>query len=457
MNSQRAPAIWLLLVLLLGVTSACQSEDEPPPMMPLNQIEGGVVRVAVEARTITLDARAAPYTTLQLGEPVEIVGTDRKPLSVLDLKSGDLVRAEGTITGADTFRATRIAVLRAVVRSIPSPTPSIAPPVSPTASRTPLIPGAERTPLPGTLLIADHQNRRVLEIDNDKKIVWAFAATDADANVNLGAPTSVTWTPTGKSALVTASRQNTLAEIDYAARKIVWTFGTANTPGADARHLDVPRDAQRLRDGRTLVADIHNCRLAFIAPAQHIVEQIGKPGECRTERGAVFRPNSVAFVGNGRVLITELGSRRITEYNLQGKSVRGVNVPNGQYLASARLTASGNVLVAVYDKPGRVLEVDWNGQIVWDYFPLTDGERLDRPSLALELPNGNLAINDDYNHRIVIVNRVGKTVWQYGVTGVAGNAPGYLNTPMGFDFRTPLAAPPTGVTPTLARPRTPAP
>jgi hypothetical protein len=73
--------------------------------------------------------------------------------------------------------------------------------------------------------------------------------------------------------------------------------------------------------------------------------------------------------------------------------------------------------------------------MVWDYFTRNENEMLDRPSQVLELPNGNIAFTDDFNHRVVIVNRAGKIVWQYGVTGVAGKTSGYLNRPSGMDFR----------------------
>jgi hypothetical protein len=114
-------------------------------------------------------------------------------------------------------------------------------------------------------------------------------------------------------------------------------------------------------------------------------------------------------------------------------------------------------LVAAYEKPGRVIEVDWSGQIIWEYFPKAETERLDRPSIAIELPNGNIAFSDDYNDRVVVINRAGKILWQYGVTGVAGKAPGYLNTPNGIDFRAiPIpAATLTAVVPTPTRATTP--
>jgi hypothetical protein len=60
---------------------------------------------------------------------------------------------------------------------------------------------------------------------------------------------------------------------------------------------------------------------------------------------------------------------------------------------------------------------------------------LDHPSLAAQIAPGLIAINDDFRHRVVIVSvRTHRIVWQYGHTDIAGRAPGYLNTPDGFDL-----------------------
>ncbi|HLY33483.1 MAG TPA: hypothetical protein VKQ07_03020, partial [Jatrophihabitantaceae bacterium] len=60
---------------------------------------------------------------------------------------------------------------------------------------------------------------------------------------------------------------------------------------------------------------------------------------------------------------------------------------------------------------------------------------LDHPSLALPLPNGDFAVNDDFNHRVIVVDpRTDKIVWQYGFTGLPGIAPGYLYNPDGIDL-----------------------
>jgi hypothetical protein len=60
---------------------------------------------------------------------------------------------------------------------------------------------------------------------------------------------------------------------------------------------------------------------------------------------------------------------------------------------------------------------------------------LDHPSLAERLPGGLICVNDDYRHRVVVIDpATRRIVWQYGSTDRAGTAPGLLNTPDGFDL-----------------------
>jgi DNA-binding beta-propeller fold protein YncE len=264
--------------------------------------------------------------------------------------------------------------------------------------------------------------------------VWEFSAA-SHPDLKFAAPSHASFVLGFGSIIVTQSPNHQITEIDYATRQIVWTFGEWGAAGADSAHLNTPERARRLPDGRIVVADARNCRVAIISPASKVVAQIGKTGQCKNEAGLLAKPNGVTLLANGNLLITEATNRRVSEMDLQGKVVRAVTLPVVAYPSDARLTRAGNILIAAYEKPGRLIEVDWNAQIVWEYFPRAEAERLDRPSGALELPNGNIAFSDDYNDRVAIVNRAGKILWQYGVTGVAGKAPGYLNTPNGIDFR----------------------
>jgi hypothetical protein len=53
-------------------------------------------------------------------------------------------------------------------------------------------------------------------------------------------------------------------------------------------------------------------------------------------------------------------------------------------------------------------------------------------------------LNDDYNNRMVAIDPSdGAIVWQYGITGHAGTAPGMLDIPDGFDLLGPGGTTPT--------------
>jgi hypothetical protein len=83
---------------------------------------------------------------------------------------------------------------------------------------------------------------------------------------------------------------------------------------------------------------------------------------------------------------------------------------------------------------GRIIEITHDGAIAWDYAGAGDGG-VNRPSLAIELPNGNIMANDDLNHRVIVVDKATKrVVWQYGLTGRRGGGEGYLSIPDGLDI-----------------------
>jgi hypothetical protein len=60
-------------------------------------------------------------------------------------------------------------------------------------------------------------------------------------------------------------------------------------------------------------------------------------------------------------------------------------------------------------------------------------EEVERPYPSALAQRGFL-VKDDWNDRLVVIDpRTNQVVWQYGVTGVQGSAPGYLHKPDGVD------------------------
>jgi hypothetical protein len=82
----------------------------------------------------------------------------------------------------------------------------------------------------------------------------------------------------------------------------------------------------------------------------------------------------------------------------------------------------------------RVILVDRGGPRVWQYgqFGVTGfgPNQLNTPVQNTYLPNGNVLITDQGNERIIEVQRSNNAiVWQYGQNGVVGIGPNQLNNP----------------------------
>ena len=143
------------------------------------------------------------------------------------------------------------------------------------------------------------------------------------------------------------------------------------------------------------------------------------------------RPNGDTPLPDGGILITEITGSRVVRLAADGHVVFDIHVPV-HYPSDAQLDSAGNVIVADYNNPGAVVKVSPTGKLLWRYGPTSGAGRLDYPSLATPLPDGTISINDDFRHRIVIVDpATNRIVWQYGTTDRPGRGLNHLNVPDG--------------------------
>ena len=133
------------------------------------------------------------------------------------------------------------------------------------------------------------------------------------------------------------------------------------------------------------------------------------------------------------MLITEIVGSRVVRLDAAGKVVFDIHVP-AVYPSDAQLDAHGNVVVADYTNPGAVLSVSPQGILLWRYGPNSGPGRLDHPSLAVPRPDGTVVLNDDFRHRVLLIDPSTKRIlWQYGVTDVRGTGSNHLYIPDGLD------------------------
>jgi outer membrane protein assembly factor BamB len=189
-----------------------------------------------------------------------------------------------------------------------------------------------------------------------------------------------------------------------------------------------------LPNGSFTVADAANCRILFIR-AHKIVRSYGHAAVCRHEPPGYFgQVNGDTPVPGGGVMVSEIEGNWIDEIGPEGRLRWSLQAPVG-YPSDPQPLPGGRVLLADYTNPGHVLIINRRGAVLWR-FGLAEGRnRLSHPSLAMALPNGDVAVNDDYRHRVIVIDpRTSQIVWSYGHVDVPGTAPGYLNIPDGMDF-----------------------
>ena len=295
------------------------------------------------------------------------------------------------------------------------------------------------------LLVADRGNNRLLLMNDTMNLVWKYpsAKTPRDP-LHFYFPDDAFFADHGTAILSNQEQNETIVKIGYPSGKIIWSYGHPGQPGSAPGYLHEPDDAYLLKDGKIAVADAVNCRVLVINPNGTVAHQIGATGVCihhpATSMGS---PNGDTPLADGNLLISEINGSWVSEYTVKGKLVWTTQLPIS-YPSDPQQLGPDRYLIADYASPGQIVEFNRKGQILYRYHPASGSGMLDHPSLAEMLPSGVIMVNDDYNDRMVAIDPATKAiVWQYGVAGRPGTAPGRLNTPDGFDLLLPNGTTPT--------------
>jgi outer membrane protein assembly factor BamB len=305
-------------------------------------------------------------------------------------------------------------------------------------------PAASVRPFAGLLLIADRGNNRLIVVDADKQRSWIYPSSSKPAPPGgFYFPDDAFFADHGRSIITNQEENHTIVRIAFPSGALQWTYGHPKIAGSTAGFLNQPDDAFLLRDGTYVVADALNCRILHISATRQPLAQIGTTGNCvHDPPRSVGYPNGDTPLADGNLLVSEIHGSWISEYTLAGALVWTVHLPI-TYPSDPQQIGPDLYLVSDYATPGGIFEFTREGRIVWTYRP-TSGERmLDHPSLAERLPNGLIAVNDDYRHRVAFIDPTTETiVWQYGQTDRPGTGADQLNTPDGFDVLLPDASTP---------------
>ena len=296
------------------------------------------------------------------------------------------------------------------------------------------------------LLIADRGSDRLLLLDDRNRVVWRYPGPGRAApHGGFYFPDDAFFIHHGKAIISNQEDNDTIVEIAFPSGRIIFKYGHPRTPGTARGYLNTPDDTYLLRNGQMSVADAVNCRVLVLDPrTKRVVHQIGTPGRCLHDPpSALGSPNGDTPLQDGNLLVSEINGSWIDELTLSGRLVWSTHLAIG-YPSDPQQLGPDRYLVADYEHPGGIIEFNRRGRIVYRYQPSSGPGVLDHPSLVELLPSGVFMVNDDYNDRMVAIDPSTKAlVWQYGVTGHPGTAPGLLNTPDGFDLLAPDGTTPT--------------
>jgi outer membrane protein assembly factor BamB len=332
-----------------------------------------------------------------------------------------------------------IALLGALVQSRASSSPATTTTEKPKPDPNRVV--AHKGPLQGGLLIADRGNDRIILVDPHGRTLWRFpTARDRAKGIHLVYDDDTFVQPGGKALVTNEEDNGDILSIDIKTHRVTRLFGVpgpqAGTHGyaGPPNRLNWPDDAYVLPDGTMTVADAYRCRILFVRN-HRIVSQIGQTDVCAHDP-----PKTIGWVNGdtpmpgGGVLVSEINGSWIDAFSRTGKLLYDFQAPVS-YPSDPQPLSRGRILLADYAAPGSVLIVNRHGRVLWRYTVPSGWGELNHPSLAIMLPNGDIAVNDDYNDRVVIIDPKTKhIVWHYGHLLAPGRGKNYLNTPDGMDY-----------------------
>lgn len=274
----------------------------------------------------------------------------------------------------------------------------------------------EAAPPQRSFIAADSSKKRIAIVDEEGDTIWEDA---------IGPLHDLHVLPNGN--LLYQTSWTHVVEVHPDTRKIVWQYDAAKAAGNDGLRIEI-HAFQRLKDGKTMIAESGRSRIIEVDEEGNIVKQfklkVAEPHPHRDTRLA-------RKLDNGHYLVCHEGDSSVREYDEDGKVVWEYEVPLfgkeprgghgleafGNKCFSALRLANGNTLIGTGNGHS-VIEVTPRKKIVWSL------EQDDLPGIRLAwvttlqvLPSGNIVIGNCHagpdNPQLVEVTREKQVVWKF--------------------------------------------
>jgi len=185
-----------------------------------------------------------------------------------------------------------------------------------------------------------------------------------------------------------------------------------------------------------------------------IVWQYGQTGVAGNLFNQLNSPNSAELLANGHILIADENNNRVIEVTRDLDIVATFTAQGtlGAAAFASRLPFNHTLITDAGNN--RIVEVNSQDIVVWQYITNTEAgsDPAPAPSRGIRLRNGFTIISDQFNDRVIVVDRRGKIRETYGNLNVPGY--GLLNASQGLyaPYDAKVVKDYTGLTPVMRVP-----
>lgn len=325
----------------------------------------------------------------------------------------------------------------------------------------------------GNTLILDSGNRRVIEINQNKEIVWEYKTDEGKEEHKIFKPFKAYRLKNGKTLIIGETK---VVEVTYRTKRVDWVcsiedlvlesakdvtttiehirktkvvhgvtnpyakrtdgnnlFGSSSTKAEEFLQKKKAELAEKSVGRPSVItsagAKLSDLNFLMIDKVKNIIFQIDRKGEItwKLENVGLFKPVYIHDGFPNSIYVCDATQKTVVEFDCNNKEILWeFNDTSSSesllYPRSSVPTKNGTVLIT--DQLGnKVFEVNKsNKNVIWEY-------KGGIPYHSERLDNGNTLITDWGQHIVLEVNQNKEVVWSYGQTKTSGNAEGYLAYP----------------------------
>lgn len=310
------------------------------------------------------------------------------------------------------------------------------------------------------VLIVDTGNKRIIEVNSDKQVVWFFATS-----ISQGSPIDINATRayrlnTGHTVIISPDQiievngqgqMTYIRQIEYLAKssnfvenpiseeedKIINDRMIKKT-GDKAKQAvsNYVRNTSNLSEIELPVIDRTNHKIMVVNRYKNAIWKFGESDE--NSDHYIERPQYMELIKDEYVLLADTDNHRVMkiyrptkeivwQYGISGAMGSGNNQLG--HPRAATLTPDNTILISD-QYSSRVIEVNMDKEVIWICGGWESGNNfINAPYYAERLKNNNTLITDWSNHIVIEIDKQGNIIWQYGTVKTAGNGYNQLMYP----------------------------